>query len=68
MLFHWGLLTETASKNVIATGNVISTSSFLNISRQYKFSCLFLNFQTKLNFIFINTNSSIYNIFFSLQP
>jgi hypothetical protein len=40
------LLKETASENVIATGNVISTGGFLNICRQYKFSRLFSNFQT----------------------
>jgi hypothetical protein len=62
-----GLLKKAASENVIATRNVISTVGFINISRQYKFSRLFSNFQTKLNFIFINTNSSVYNIFFCLQ-
>jgi hypothetical protein len=43
MLFHWGLLKETASENVIATANVIFTGGFLNISRHYKFFCLFSN-------------------------
>jgi hypothetical protein len=32
------------------------------------FPVFFSNFQTKLNFIFINTNSFVYNIFFCLQP
>jgi hypothetical protein len=63
VVFTGGLLKETASENVISTGG------FLNISRQYKFSHLFSNFKTKRNFIFINTNSSVYNhIFFCLQP
>jgi hypothetical protein len=40
-----GLLKETTSENVIANGNVIFTGSFLNISRQYKFSRLFQIFK-----------------------
>jgi hypothetical protein len=70
-------LSNTASENVVFTGdcikqtnseNVICTGGLLNISHQYKFSRLFLNFQTKLNLIFINTNSSVYShIFFCLQ-
>jgi hypothetical protein len=38
----------------------------LTFPASISFPAFFSNFQTKLNFILINTNSSVYNIFFCL--
>jgi hypothetical protein len=63
-----GFLKQTASGNYIFTGgflnkttsgNAIFTGGFL-FSHQWKFSCLFLNFQSVLKFIYIYTHKHIY--------
>jgi hypothetical protein len=63
-----GFLKQTATENIISTGgllnktangNAISTGVFL-FSRQWKFSHLFLNFQSVLKFIYIYTHKHIY--------